>query len=152
MNKVKYNNDVILTIVIIISTLIGLVDSVYLTWIKLAQQQAACSGFGNCDLVNSSRYAELAGVPIALLGVISYLCIGIFILLENRTPFFKKNGNLMIFGISLIGFLYSIYLTYIEIAILKAICPFCVLSALVMTTLLFATLIRFRLNAMADNY
>ncbi|RME86896.1 MAG: vitamin K epoxide reductase family protein, partial [Anaerolineae bacterium] len=85
----------------------------------------------------TSRYSEIFGVPIALLGALAYLTIVVLHLLETRSSFFAENGPLMIFGISLVGVLYSAYLTYLEAAVIHAWCPYCVLSALAIT-LIFA--------------
>lgn len=123
---------------------VGLLDSVYLTWIKLANQEAICAGIGSCELVNSSEYATLAGLPIALFGAGAYLLILIFLLFETRNAFLAENGLLLVFGISLAGVLYSAYLTYVEIAVLHAICPFCVLSAVVLLALLGLSSFRLR--------
>ena len=59
----------------IILALIGLVDSVYLTWIKITNQEAICSSIGDCEAVNTSVYSEIAGIPIAFLGVGAYLAM-----------------------------------------------------------------------------
>lgn len=123
---------------------VGLLDSVYLTWIKLANQEGICAGIGSCELVNSSEYATLAGLPIALFGAGAYLLILIFLLFETRNAFLAENGLLLVFGISLAGVLYSAYLTYVEIAVLHAICPFCVLSAVVLLALLGLSSFRLR--------
>ena len=123
---------------------VGLLDSAYLTWIKLANQEAICTGIGSCELVNSSDYATLAGVPIALFGAGAYSLILIFMLFETRSNFLAENGLVLIFGISLAGVLYSAYLTHIEIAVLQAIYPFCVLSAVVLLVLLWLSSLRLR--------
>jgi uncharacterized membrane protein len=111
---------------------IGFIDALYLTYVKLSHQQVYCGGSGECETVNSSSYAEIGGVPIALLGMGAYIVIMALLFLETRGDFWHANARLIIFGISLIGILYSVYLTYIEIAVLHAICPYCVLSAIVM--------------------
>jgi uncharacterized membrane protein len=130
-----------------ISALIGLVDSIYLTWIKLAHQEALClPGIGDCETVNNSRYAELFGIPIALLGAFAFLIILALVLLEDRRvmslPVSKETSKMAVFGISLIGVLYSVYLTYIEIAVLRAICPYCVISALAILAVFVLNLAR----------
>lgn len=126
------------------AALIGLVDSIYLTWIKIADQTAACSGIGDCESVNNSIYSEIAGIPIALIGAIAYLVMLSLLLLEKR---FESQGlyiRFAIFGMALAGSLYSGYLTYLEIAVLRAICPFCVLSAIAIFVLLIVGIIRLR--------
>lgn len=116
--------------------LVGLLDSFYLTWIKITQNKALClPGLGDCWSVNSSKYAEIGGIPISILGALAYLTIIVLLWLENKNVTFRKYNPVLLFGITLAGTLYSAYLTYLEIAVLKAICPFCVVSALVMTVL-----------------
>ncbi len=121
---------------------IGLIDSGYLTWIKLAHATAACAGIGDCEAVNSSVYSEISGVPIALLGAGAYLVMLALLLLEPHGGFWAENGPLGVFGLSLVGVLYSAYLTYIEVAVLYAICPFCVISAIVLVALLGVSVVR----------
>lgn len=132
------------TIAAIILSLVGAVDSAYLAWLKITGSVAACSNVGDCSAVNSSRYAEIAGVPIAVLGLLGYLAIiGLFVL-ELRLPNWKEGLRLAFFGFTLAGTLYSIYLTYVEVAILRAICPYCVVSAVVMIGLFIIAIYRLR--------
>lgn len=114
---------------------IGLLDSIYLAWNKLSNNEIFCAGIGDCDVVNSSPYAEIAGIPIALLGAAAYVLLLGLIAVDGKPGFLGQNAGLMIFGITLAGTLYSAYLTYIEIAVLKAICPYCVVSAVAMVGL-----------------
>ncbi len=121
---------------------IGLADLIYLTIAKLLHSQAMCiKGLGDCWSVNNSPYSQIGGIPIAIFGACSYLAILVLLSLQNRNDFWKANASLFIFGITLFGVLYSAYLTYIEVAVLKAICPFCVLSATVMGILFIGSII-----------
>ncbi len=118
---------------ILVLALIGLIDSLYLTWIKISHTEALClPGIGNCDIVNNSRYAEIMGIPVAALGASAYLTILLVLGIGWRHPSGKEFANLALFGLTLAGTGYSGYLTYLEFAIIKAICPFCLLSAIVM--------------------
>ncbi|WP_322806545.1 vitamin K epoxide reductase family protein [Thermanaerothrix sp.] len=118
---------------ILVLALIGLIDSLYLTWIKISHTEALClPGIGNCDIVNNSRYAEIMGIPVAALGASAYLTILLVLGIGWRHPSAKEFANLALFGLTLAGTGYSGYLTYLEFAIIKAICPFCLLSAIVM--------------------
>ncbi|MFN3742050.1 MAG: vitamin K epoxide reductase family protein [Anaerolineales bacterium] len=122
---------------------IGLIDSAYLTWVKLAHQEAKCNfGLGDCYTVNTSRYSEIYGIPIALLGVLAYLAILLLLVFEHRHPFLEEYAPLAVFGISLAGTLYSAYLSYIEAAVLHAWCPYCVLSAIAITAIFLLSLPR----------
>ncbi len=124
------------------TSLFGLLDTLYLLAIKFSHSKALCGPVGDCYTVNTSRYSEINGIPIALLGAIAYLSIITIHLLESRSSFFAGNGPLMIFGISLVGVLYSAYLTYLEAAVIHAWCPYCVLSALAITLIFAMSIIR----------
>ncbi len=113
--------------------LIGLLDSLYLTWVKLANASAFCGGVGDCQSVNASIYSEINGVPIAALGAGAFALMAVLLALEGRGGAWAAWGPLAVFGLSFGGVLYSAYLTYVEVADLRAICPYCVLSAIVVT-------------------
>lgn len=118
--------------------LLGAADAIYLTWIKLSHAQAAfCAPGGGCDTVNTSPYSEMAGIPISVFGLGMYLVLAALLALEDRCEFGQTYGRLAVFGLSLTGVLYSAYLTYLELFVIHAICPYCVISA-VLITLIFA--------------
>ena len=129
-------------VISIVLAFIGLIDSIYLVWVKYTDQYALCGPIGNCESVNTSQYSEIFGIPIALLGAGAYLVIIVLLLLENRSEIMHEYSPMLVFGISLIGVIYSIYLTYIEIVVLRAICPYCVISAIVLVLLLVLSTIR----------
>lgn len=126
----------------VILAAVGFIDSFYLGWLKLTGATAACSNIGDCDTVNNSVYAEIYGIPIAFLGAFAYLVLLALLIVEERGEFWRENTPLAFFGVTLIGTLYSAYLTYLEIAVLRAICPFCVVSAVVMTSLFGVAILR----------
>ncbi len=128
----------------IILTVIGLLDSVYLSWLKLSKDEIIC--LGGCDVVNSSKYAEILGFPVAVIGAIAYLVILFFLINKIKSEFFVDNSILIVFVLSLIGVIYSIYLTYLELYVIHAICPFCVISAIVLVLLLITTIFRLKLE------
>jgi uncharacterized membrane protein len=130
----------------ILLAVLGLLDSIYLVWVKYTGTYALCGPIGNCESVNSSQYSEIFGIPISLLGAGAYAIIIVLLLLENRGQFWAEFGSMIVFGMSLVGVLYSIYLTYIEIAVLKAICPYCVISAIILFILLFLSGIRLSIS------
>ncbi len=109
---------------------LGLIDAFYLTWIKIAGTKAACAGVGDCEAVNASIYSEIGGVPVAALGLAMYLLIGVLVWLEAHRPELSEWLQLLVFGLALVGLIFSGWLTYVEIAILQAICPYCVVSAM----------------------
>jgi uncharacterized membrane protein len=121
---------------------LGAADALYLAYVKLTHQQAFCGGSGDCETVATSPYAEIAGIPIAILGLGAYLAILAVLYLETRSDFWKENGPLALFGMTLIGVIYSAYLTYLEIWVIHAICPYCVVSAVLMLILFIVAVIR----------
>lgn len=128
----------------VVCAVIGLADSIYLTWLKLTGELAACGGIGDCESVNASIYSQINGIPIALLGAVAYALILLFLFLESRDDFIGYWSPTLVFGLSLTGTLYSIYLTYIEIAVLKAICPYCVVSAIAILIIFVISIARMR--------
>jgi uncharacterized membrane protein len=121
---------------------IGLIDTIYLSYVKIAHQNVYCGGSHACDTVNTSPYSMIGGIPIAYMGLVANLVILLFLTMETRGSFWKQYSPLMVFGITLAGTLYSFYLTYIEIAVLRAICPYCVVNAVVLLFLFVISLIR----------
>lgn len=117
-------------------TLAGLGIAGYLTYVHYAGLQPVCGISHGCETVQTSSYAYLAGVPVALLGLLSYGLI----LLTLRT----RSDTLLFAGyiLTLIGFGFSVYLTYREVFTIHAICSWCVSSAIVFTLLAAAGTVR----------
>ncbi|MET0768837.1 MAG: vitamin K epoxide reductase family protein [Solirubrobacteraceae bacterium] len=110
----------------------------YLTWVHFAELQPYCvGGGGGCERVQSSPYAEVAGVPVAVVGLAGYLAVLASLTLRDRsvTAF-----------LGLVGMGFSAYLTYLELAVIDAVCQWCVASALVMTALAVAAVVRLVAN------
>ena len=126
-----------LKIAIGVLCLIGIGVAGYLTYTHYAGLKVVCLSSGGCETVQTSVYSKLDGVPVALLGLLGY--IGILISLAIRGDLGRATG----FGLALVGFLFSMYLTYRELFTIKAICQWCVGSAVLMTVLVILTTIRF---------
>jgi len=127
---------------LLILTVIGLIIAIYMTIYKLTDNNNMCLGNGDCSTVNASSYSEIYGFPVALLGVGGYGAILLLLLVDSRNNFLRQNGTLLVFGLSLTGFIFTIYLIYIEFAILNAVCPFCLTSQIVMTIIFILSIIR----------
>lgn len=132
-----------LLLAILIAALIGLAASVYLSFVKLSDTPIYCTpGLGDCDAVNSSQWSELFGIPLALYGVAMYLVILLVILLKDKVKYIAQNENYILFGISSFGFFFSLYLLYLELFVIKAICQWCMVSAISITIIFVISLIR----------
>jgi uncharacterized membrane protein len=117
--------------------LAGLGVAGYLTWVHYGDLEPICAGGGGgCERVQSSDYAELAGVPVALLGLIGYAAILGSLALPGDAGRFA--GALL----ALAGFGFSAWLTYVELFEIDAICQWCVASAAIMTALAVLTSLR----------
>ncbi len=127
----------------IISAVAGAAVSIYMTIYKLTDNNSMCLGSGDCATVNASKYSEVYGIPLGVVGLIGYAGILLVLWLEKRHPLGKEYGNLLAMGMSFSGFIYSLYLTYLELYVIKAICPFCVASAVAITLCFIFTFIRF---------
>jgi uncharacterized membrane protein len=88
------------------------------------------AGGSGCETVANSTYSHLLGVNIAVFGIAGYVSLLAASLLRGDLA--RMAG----FGVSLIGFGYSVYLTYLELFKIEAICQWCVASAVLMTVLL----------------
>ena len=127
------------------AALVGALDAGYLTWIKLSHNETACApGLGDCYTVNTSRYAEIYGIPVAIFGLASYLLLIAVLIFEPRMDFLKENGKLILFGVSLVGVLYSAYLSYLEEYVIQAWCPYCIISAVMMVIIFVIVLVRLK--------
>lgn len=135
MDKWLYRVSVILVV-------IGLLVSVYMTIYKVTSNDALCLGSGDCSTVNASRYSEVYGIPVATVGIAGYFAILLLHWYERRDKFFEKNGMMLIFGLALAGFLFTVYLIYVEFSILHAFCPFCLTSQAAMTVIFIISIIR----------
>jgi uncharacterized membrane protein len=121
---------------------LGLLVSVYMTIYKVTSNDSMCLGSGDCHTVNASRYSEVNGIPVAVIGILGYAAILAVLFYEPRSQFVRQNGTLMIFGMALTGFIFTVWLVYVEIALIKALCPFCVTSQVTMTLLFIIAVIR----------
>jgi uncharacterized membrane protein len=123
----------------------------YMTWAKIANVPLECTneGFINCAVVENSAWAYIVGVPTATWGMLAHLMIGSVLLLEGRQEFFTRYGVFLIFGIALFAVMYHSYLIYISVAVLRALCPWCLAAATTMLLQLITTSLRLR-NALAS--
>jgi len=124
---------------VLILSVIGFLLSVYLTYLHYTEGQAAfCSHGSDCDVVRHSSYSSIFGIPVALLGAVGYALIFWFTYVSMS----RKVRWLLLYTLSFAGFVFSAYLTYAELFELKAICPYCVASAVIMTTIFILITIR----------
>jgi uncharacterized membrane protein len=108
---------------------IGIGIAGYLVYVHYTDTKVLCSISHGCETVQKSRYAKIAGVPVALLGLIGYVAILATLFVRS------ESGRLAGAGMALVGLGFSGWLTYLEAARIHAWCQWCVGSAIVMTLL-----------------
>jgi uncharacterized membrane protein len=117
---------------------IGLGVAIYLTYIHYAGIKPVCTAGTSCLKVQSSVWSKLAGVPVALMGLIGYVGILGSLVLPDREQ--TRQATLVL---TLIGFGFSGYLTYRELFSIHAICEWCASSAVILTLLMICAAIRY---------
>ena len=122
--------------------MVGLGVALYLSYVEVNQVEAICGPIGECNIVQASPYARLLGVPIAVLGLLSYLAIVVLWfgqrILHNHL---QAISALLLLGITVFGTGFSAYLTVLELFVIKAVCAWCLTSA-VITTLIMILMVK----------
>ncbi|MBN1537416.1 MAG: vitamin K epoxide reductase family protein [Anaerolineales bacterium] len=121
---------------------IGLGVAGYLSYVEIFVVEAVCGPVGDCNAVQSSIYAKLFGVlPIGVLGMAGYVAIlAAWLYPRIRRDRLAHYAPLANFCMTIFGVIFSVYLTYLEIFVIRAVCMWCVTSAIIMTLLLLVTL------------
>jgi len=127
-----------LRITLIVLTVAGLSDASYLTYVHYAEISPLCTFGSSCIKVQSSVYSELAGVPVALMGLLGYVAIlGSLLAPEG------ENSRFATMALTLVGFGFSAYLTYRELFSIHAVCEWCATSAAILTVMTCLSVWRF---------
>jgi uncharacterized membrane protein len=127
-----------LRIALLVLAVIGLGVASYLTYVHYAGIKPACTAGESCTKVQTSVYSKLAGVPVALIGLLGYIAIVGSLLAPEG-----ENARLATMAFTLLGFGFSAYLTYRELFSIHAICEWCASSAVIMTVLMCLSVWRF---------
>jgi uncharacterized membrane protein len=119
--------------------LAGIFISLYLTLYKLGYIGELSCSIGSCETVNTSKWSRFLGLPVAAWGLLFYLDVfGVAVL--GTMPRFEQMRaiSLALVVQAGIGVLFSVWLTYLELGVIHAICIWCVTSAAIVT-LIFLT-------------
>lgn len=104
----------------------GLAVAGYLTAVRAAGHSPTCVVGGGCATVQESAYAELVGAPVAVLGVLAYLGFLVAALIPGQL------GRGLGLFVGIVGAGFSSWLTWVELVVIGAVCPWCITSAALM--------------------
>lgn len=114
--------------------LVGFFVALYLWLYKIGVIGELKCGTGSCEFVQASRYAWLFGQPVALYGVIGYLVLLVVALVGLQPRFLASpTPTQWLAALAGLGFAFTLYLTYLELFVIHALCRWCVVSAVIMT-------------------
>jgi uncharacterized membrane protein len=112
------------------AALAGLAVAGYLAWAHYGDTAVVCPVGGGCETVQESSYAEIAGVPVALLGVLAYVAVLGLIAWDSPT------ARLGAAALALIGLLFSAYLLFLQLFVIEALCAWCMVNDVVIAPVL----------------
>lgn len=116
--------------------LAGAFVALYLTLYKLGYIGVLVCAVGSCEKVQTSRWATFLGLPVGGWGVGYYVAVFVIALAGLRSPFSEHLGfSQGLTALTGFGLLFSLWLTYLELFVIHAICQWCVISALLATAL-----------------
>ena len=116
----------------VLCLLIGVAVAGYLAYSYTAGGSMVCGPGGGCEAVRASAYAWIAGMPVPLVGLLAYSLLAMLLLVRLRAP--RAVGYVALLGmvtISVAAFVFSSYLTYVELFVLQLLCDWCLASFLV---------------------
>jgi len=117
----------------------GIAVAGYLTWAHYADATLVCVRGGGCETVQHSSYSEIAGIPVALLGLVSYVTIVLLLAWDST------NARMGAAVLAFVGLLFSAYLLVLQLFVIHALCIWCVANDVVIApALAFVTALRLR--------
>jgi uncharacterized membrane protein len=123
-----------------IVALAGLAIAGYLTWVHFDDAALLCVAGGGCETVQESEYAEIVGLPVALLGLVAYAVVLGLIVWDSA------NARLGAATLALVGLVFSLYLLALQLFVIDAVCAWCLANDVVIAPLL-AVLTALRLRS-----
>jgi uncharacterized membrane protein len=119
--------------------LAGIIVAGYLTWVHFDDAALVCVAGGGCETVQESEYAEVLGIPVAMLGLCAYIVVLGLVVWDSAT------ARLASATIALAGLVFSVYLLALQLFVIDAVCVWCLANDVVIAPLLAAlTALRLR--------
>lgn len=125
------------SLLIPILAVLGLGVAGYMAYIEITHESAVCGPVGECNVVQTSQYATIAGIPVAVLGLIFYLAVlALWAVQRSSAGQWARPAALALLGLAVFGVFFSIYLTLLELFVIHAVCMWCLSSALITTLIM----------------
>ncbi len=122
---------------------LGLGVSAYLAYVEITHVAAVCGPVGECNAVQSSQYAQIVGIPVAVLGLVNYVAvIVLWAVQRSATGRWARPAALALLVLAAFGVLFSIYLTLLELFVIHAVCMWCLSSAVIATLILLVVVVQ----------
>jgi len=128
---------------IAVLALVGFFVALYL-WLHALGYGGAikCGASGGCEVVQTSQWAVFLGLPVAFYGVVGYVAVfGVALAALKPAALAERHWNVLLAGLTSVGFLFTVYLTYLELFVIHAICRWCVGSAVIITLIWIVSLL-----------
>jgi uncharacterized membrane protein len=132
-----------LSIASLILAVLGAGISGYLTYVHYNIDALVCAG-GGCEVVQQSKYSEIMGIPIAMLGLGMFLGVIALIFVREKLVDYAYLANAGIMLLLVSGLIYFAYLTYLEMNVIYAWCQWCVATSIVTLILFIVEVVRMR--------
>jgi uncharacterized membrane protein len=126
-------------------SLAGLFISAYLYLYKIGRIGTLACGTGGCETVQLSSWSRFAGVEVSLIGLLGYAVLLGLSLASLQDPLVGRRQMFatLLLGFSAIGLAFTLYLTYLELFVIHAICRWCVGSAVIISGIFLASLLEY---------
>ena len=133
--------------------LAGMFVALYLTLYKLGYIGTLACSVGSCETVQMSKWATFLGIPVGVWGVVYYVGVLALSLAGLAPALAERRGvSQILVAMTGVGLLFSLWLTYLELFVIHAICQWCVISAILATALFAISVLDLRdVDAFADN-
>ena len=133
------DNKVLLRVMIVVA-LIGMIDALYLTADYYFGVGIKCLVTSGCEQVLTSKYSSLWGIPVAVFGLLFY--ISVFLLANLEDIYQKKIYAEALMWMTSLGFVVSMALLYTQLFLIRALCFYCIISAISSTVLFILAIIK----------
>ncbi len=131
--------------VVALLALTGILVALYLTMYKAGFIGTISCSIGSCETVNTSRWSSLFGLPVAAWGLGFYITTLIVALAGVQERWADERAPAVVLvALSGWGVLFSLWLTYLELFVIEAICMWCVVSAIIVTVIFIVSCLDLR--------